>query len=216
MEGRDGIHREGGYLAQRCRHLLTILAADIEIVAACFVRPVVGVGSIDAELTKSICGEERQLLGDIGHHHLGPVDHRGSEEMERHAADVHRLAVLNHYLVRHLDPELLQHLMRGAGSHHLRVGVLLQECTHGAAMVGLHVLHDEVGRLRTVECGFQLRHPLVGLASVHRIHHGDAIRHEDITIVAHALRHMVLTLKQVQIGIVHTDVSYFLGKHSCI
>ena len=216
VEGGDGVHREGGYLAQRSRHLLTVLAADIEIVAACFVRPVVGVGSIDAELTEGVSGEERQLLGDVGHHHLWPVDHGGSEEMERHAADVHRLAVLNHYLVRHLDPELLQHLVRGAGSHHLRVWVALQECTHRTAMVGLHVLHDEVGRLRTVECGFQLRHPLVGLASVHRIHHGDAVRHEDITIVAHALRHMVLTLKQVQIGIVHTDVFYFLGKHRLI
>ena len=58
VEGGDGIHREGGYLAQRCRHLLTVLAADVEIVAACFVRPVVGVGSIDAELTEGVCGEE--------------------------------------------------------------------------------------------------------------------------------------------------------------
>ena len=74
-------------------------------------------------------------------------------------------------------------------------------------MVGLHVLNHKVVGLASAQRVLKIVKPLVGKGGIHRVHNGDLLVRDQIGIIRHAVRHYVLTLKEINGMIVHTNVS---------
>ena len=69
------------------------------------------------------------------------------------------------------------------------------------------MLHDEIIRLPVAEQILQVIHPFMREMRVHRVHHGNLIVENDIGVVGHAVRHGVLSLKQVNGVVVDAGIA---------
>ena len=78
-------------------------------------------------------------------------------------------------------------------------------------MVRLHVLHYQVvGALASKGLG-QVIQPVVGKVDINSIHYRDFIVKDDIGIVCHSVRHIILTFEEVNLMVVDTDVDDAVG-----
>ena len=73
-------------------------------------------------------------------------------------------------------------------------------------MVGLHVLHNQIIGLALTQRLVQIVQPLKLKVAVNRIHHGDFLVTDHIGVVCHAVGNHILTLKQVDFVVVHTNI----------
>ena len=193
---------------QKCLYLSTILATDVEVVTTRFACPVLFV-SQSPELAESVGREEHLVLLVVCHHHFRPMHHRSHEELQGMFAQAQRIAFLhrNGTSVEVRIFEELRHHLDGLGrGNHLHVGVFFQCLGNVSGMVGLHVLHDEVIRCASFEGFFQVCPPVIALAEVNGIHDGHFLIRNQIRIIRNAVRHNVLAFKQIDGGIVHSDV----------
>ena len=164
---------------------------------------------IDTELTESVRREKHLLLGAVGHNHFGPVDHRRGDELQRQSAEVKRLSFSYHLHVPYLNTELRSHDGCLLGANDGGIGVFRKESAHRTAVVGLHVLADEVVRLAAGKRLFYFLQPLVAATGVHCVHHCHFLFSEHhVTVVAHAFRQLVLALEQIQLGVIAANIFY--------
>ena len=87
MERADSSNVQTGSLLQYRAHGNSIFSTDIEVIAARFAGPVIGVCIDDTELSESIRREEGLLLGTVGHDDLRPVYHGSADERQRTLAE---------------------------------------------------------------------------------------------------------------------------------
>ena len=73
---------QGGYLLEEVLHHRTILAYDVEVVAASLASPVVSLVHQRAKLTKAVSAEQHLIGSVVTHDDLWPVHHRSHEELQ--------------------------------------------------------------------------------------------------------------------------------------
>ena len=214
VERADRPDLEPRGLLEHRLHLRAVLADDAEVVAAGLARPALGVlDVVGAELAEAVGGEEDLVRIVVGHEHLGPVDHRRRDEVQRVAAEGERGAVAHDGVaaVPVRAVEVLHHRERLGGGDDLRVGERLHERGDVGGVVGLHVLDDQVVRLARAEGLLDVVEPLVAEARVDGVHHGDAFVDDGVGVVGHAARNAVLALEEVDVVVVDADVADVVG-----
>ena len=80
-------------------------------------------------------------------------------------------------------------------------------------MVGLHVVSHQIVWLAAIECSLEVGLPLFAFTTVCSIHYRNLLIFDKIGIITHALRHYILTLKQIDVKIVNTDVLNGITNH---
>ena len=142
------------------------------------------------------------------------MHHRRSYELQRVAAQAKRVALLDGQCPA-LQAEPLKveaHQLQGlGGAHNGEVGAQLQGAQYAGTVVGLHVLHHQIVGLAAAQGLLQVGGPLVHLALVGSVDDGHLVVHQHVGVIAHALRQVILTLKELQLGIIHADIFYVVG-----
>ena len=101
--------------------------------------------------------------------------------------------------------EELIHIQKSLGvANHLHFRVERRQLCDIGTVIRLHVGDDQIIRLAACQCFGQIFQPCIGGAVVHRIQNGGLFVQNDIGVIAHAGRHRVLALEQVDGGIIHT------------
>ena len=136
------------------------------------------------------------------------MDERRGEEGELVRAERESLAVLDDAVpARELGAEVVLHHVEGAdGADDLRLGIAIGEGGQVGAVVGFHMLDDEVVGRAAAEDLLELAEPLVGEIGAHAVHDRDLLVHDDVGVVCHAVGHDVLALEEVELMVVHADV----------
>ena len=75
------------------------------------------------------------------------------------------------------------------------------------AVVGLHVVDNQIVGPPAFQNGFDIVHPLVGEILIDRIHDGNFLIEDRIGVVGHTVGDNVLAFKQVDIMVIHADVT---------
>ena len=212
VEGTDDGDVQAGRLLQQLLHLSAVFADDAEVVAPRLTGPVL-LNIQSAELAEAVGGEKDFVRRVIGDHDLGPVDHGGHIEAQSVAAQGKGVALCHGdaALGTVSAEELLHHDEGLAGGDDGGLGIEPEEIGNVGRMVRLHVLHDQIVRLSAAEDGLQIVQPFVGETGVHRVHDGDLLVQNDVGIVGHAVGHRVLTLEQVHLMVVYTDIKNVVG-----
>ena len=214
MEGADSADVEAAHLLQRLIDLHAVAAADVDVVAAAFGGPVVGVGVVGAELHEAVSGEHHLVAVVVGHEHLGPVHHRCGDEAQRAAAQREGASVGHSHRASFEGEGVVELVDEGDGfgrGHEGERGIALHHLDDGAGVVGLDVLDDEVvGRAVGQGVG-EVVHPLVGASGVDGVHHGHLLVEDDVAVVAHAFGHFILAFEEVEIAVVGADILDSVG-----
>ena len=210
MKRADCIHLQFFHFIERLLHLYAIFTADIEIITASLTSPIIGVGIIHAELTKTISREQRFHFLHVSHHHFRPMHKRRSDKAERQPTEVKLVTIMNSARALHRDAfvELLHEEKGFFRCQNLRLRIRLTESANRTTMIGLHMLHNQIIGLATFQRSCQFLQPFVGLTRVNRIHYRNLLSSQQITVIAHSFRQFILTFKEVQLGIITTDIRY--------
>ena len=75
-------------------------------------------------------------------------------------------------------------------------------------MVRLHMLNHQIIRFPVAKLRFYLFKPYCRKVYIDSIHNRRLFVKNDIRVVGNAVRHFVLTFKQVDCGVVYTDIFY--------
>ena len=103
--------------------------------------------------------------------------------------------------------ELGQHLLCLCAEHNLQGRELLGHTCDERGVVGFHVVHHEIVWCASGECFGQIAVPLVALASVGSVHDGHLLVQDEIAVITHALGHFVLSLKEIYVEVIYSDVA---------
>ena len=102
--------------------------------------------------------------------------------------------------------EVGKHLHSLSATHQFQSRISLQHPGDKSRVVGLHVVGHQIVGLATIECGLQVCLPRFSFATVGSVHDRDLLVVDKIGVITHAFRHHILTLKQIDVKIVDTDV----------
>ena len=90
--------------------------------------------------------------------------------------------------------------------HYSSFRISLEEDRKRAAVVWLKVLDNHIVRSASSKSCLEVLHPLVGLADIDSIHHCHLLIEDDIRVVAHAVRCVILALKEIHLCIIDAYV----------
>ena len=202
------IHRSG--LFQQGLHLCAKLAHDAEVVAPRLTGPALGILHIQcAELAQSVGVEQHLVRAVIGDDDLRPVHHGGGQEGQGVAAQRQRITLAHHQTVVGVVAavELLHHAESRLRGHHCDGGIGVHKGRNVGGMIWLHMLHHQIVRRAACQRRRQVGQPLLAEVGVHRVHDGDLLVQNDVGVVGHAQRHVVLPLKQRHLMVVDADIA---------
>ena len=135
--------------------------------------------------------------------------HCSSDKLEFMTTQRECIAILNSYNapfeVNALE-EIRQHFNGWSAAYKLQTRIGFQHPCNECSMVGLHMVSHQIIRLATTQCSFQILLPLFALATVGSIQYCYLLIVNEIGIITHALGHYILTLKQIDVEIVDSDV----------
>ncbi len=118
----------------------------------------------------------------------------------------------NDLLVREIIAEKLSHHHESLSrSNDLRVRVLLRKHLDIRRVIGLHMLYYQIIWRLTAENTFEITQPLIAEMRVYRIHDRDLLIKDNIRIIRHSVRHIVHTLKQIDLVVVNANVFDIIG-----
>ena len=212
VERTDDLDIQTRRLFEQVLHLRAVLADDADVVTSCLASPVL-VDVESAEFAEAVSGEEHLVLCVVGHHDLGPVNHRSGDEAERVGAELEGVAFLDDdsSVLKLGAEEVAHHRERLCGRYDRRVGIVLHEVENIRAVVRLHVLDDQVVGLSVAESFLEVVEPFVGELAVNGVHDRDLPVDNHIGVVRHAVGNDILTLKQVNFVVVHADITDVVG-----
>ncbi len=156
VEGADELDlvQNAPGLFQEHLHLGAVLAHDVGQVAAGVVNPIpVKVHLVGKELAvqgpegaEGVGGKEGAVGGVEGHHSLRPMDHGGLHEGDRVLAEGVGIALpdLNELVAVHMKTELPHEHEGLGGGDNLSLGPADENLLDGRAVVGLHVVDQQV------------------------------------------------------------------------
>ena len=131
-------------MSEKRLRLWTVLADDTEVVATRLAVPALWIlHVIRSELAETVRAKQNFVRGIVCNDHLGPVDHRGGNEVELVRSEVEDIPFLDHQTIRRYGrtEELLHELERLRGRDNRRRRILRKEAVDVSGMVRLHVLH---------------------------------------------------------------------------
>ncbi len=104
--------------------------------------------------------------------------------------------------------KLLHKLKAHSRRNHRYFRVFLQKYRNTGGMVGLHMLDNQIIRCFSFQYCFQILQPFFAERAVNRIHNRCFFIHNYIGIVRHAVRHPVLSFKQIHLMVIHSYIFY--------
>ena len=142
-------------------------------------------------LAEGVVREEDLLLGAVGDHAVGPVEHRGRHELQRALAEGERVAGLD-ALVGQVAVAGLESLeaLRDARDD-LGVRAVRHHEGQGAGVVGLDVVGDDVVDLGRVDDGSDALEELFLERLFDRVDEGDLLVEDQVGVVARAAARLV-------------------------
>ena len=217
MEGADHSNIQAGSLLQQGLHLCAILAHDADIVAPCLASPLF-LYIQRAELTKTVCREQHFVLNIVCHDYFRPVYHGRRHKGQHMFAQRKGVPLLyNDTAIGIVRAEELLHHHKCLGRrYHHGICVQLKEVCNVGRVVGLHMLHHQIIRLSAIKHRFDIIQPLMGKVCIHRIHNGDFFIHDDIRVIRHTVGNHILSLKQVHIMIIDTNIADIFCNFHCV
>ena len=128
-------------------------------------------------------------------------------------AEIERFAVRNNnsFFAEIRAEKVLHHRKRFFIGHNGSVRISLQEIDYICRVIGLHVLNNKIIRAAGTERGSHVVKPLVRKVRVHGVHNRDFIVENDIRVVGHSVRNLVLSLKKVNIVVIHAHINYIIS-----
>ena len=217
VQRTDGVQRQRQHLFQEGLYLEAIFAADIKIVATGFAGPVpIFFREITAfgqgpEFSEGIGAEEDAVGVQIGHHHLRPMHHGGAIESQAAAAQGKGITLFYHPVAAgqvQAVEELSQHLQGLGRGHHLQGGILPGHPGNQARVVRFQMMHHQIIRRASAQGFHEVLLPRLRATGIDGIHNGHFLVLNQIRIIGHSLRHIILAFEQVQIHIVRPDISH--------
>ena len=140
------------------------------------------------------------------------MDHGCKHKGQGVGAQRQAFAVLDHdpaFLGNGIRTEELLHIQEGLGvAHHLHLRIQLCQMRNVGTVIRLHVGDHQIIRLFACQRLVEVLQPCIGGTAVHGIKDGDLVVKDHIGIVAHTRRNGVLTLEQINGGVVHADAQY--------
>ena len=142
-------------------------------------------------LAEGVIREEDLLLGAVGDHAVGPVEHRGRHELQRALADGEGVACLDAF-VRQVAVARLEALeaLRDARDD-LGVRAVGHHEGQRAGVVGLDVIGDDVVNLSRVDDGSDALEELFLERFLDRVDEGDFLVEDQVGVVARAAARLV-------------------------
>ena len=141
------------------------------------------------------------------------MHHGCKNECQFMFAEVKRLSVRNNYpfFAEIRAEKVLHHRKRFFIRNNGRVRIRFQEIDYICRVIGLHVLNNKIIRAAGTERGSHIVKPLVREVCIHGVHNRDFIVENDIRVVGHSVRNYVLSLKKVNIVVIHTHINYIIS-----
>ena len=90
-------------------------------------------------------------------------------------------------------------------NHSLRIN--LEEILNIGRMIRLHMLHDQIIRLSSIQGFLYVIQPLMGKILIHRIHNCYFFIPDHIGVVAHPIGNRILPLKQINLMIIDACIN---------
>ena len=209
MKGADNRDVQPGSLLQDSLCLGTVFADDAEVVAAGLAGPAFRILDIvGTEFAEGVGREEHLIPAVVAHDNFRPVHHRGGDKGQRAGAQIEDIAFLdNHTAVGVIGAEELLHHHKGLGTgndHGRRIE--LGEDGNAGGMIRFHVVDDQIVRRLISEDFADIGKPGFGAAGVDGIADSGFIVNDDIGIIGHAERDIVLPFKQVDFMVISADI----------
>ena len=142
-------------------------------------------------LAEGVIREEDLLLGAVGDHAVGPVEHRGRHELQRALADGEGVACLDAFVgqVAVARLEALEALRDARDD--LGVRAVGHHEGQRAGVVGLDVIGDDVVNLSRVDDGSDALEELFLERFLDRVDEGDLLVEDQVGVVARAAARLV-------------------------
>ena len=96
-------------------------------------------------------------------------------------------------------------------AHHLHLGEFTKHCGHGAAMVRLVVIDDQVVHFAALEHRLHLEEVFFQEIGLHGIDEGHLFIYDEIGVVGHAVGQLHVVFKLVGVTVVDTDIINVIG-----
>ena len=208
----DIVDPHAGEFLQCLLHGHAVLAHDVRVVALHLVPINVAVHLAvyvcavqSAEASEGVAREEHVLCDVERNHRLGPVNHRYHGERQLVCAERERVAVLHFYnlvfLVAHVVVAA-HHVERLLVAHDLCVGIILLDECERAAVVGLHVVDDDVVDRTVADDAAHVVYELREEVYFYCVYERYLLVIDDIGVVAYAERQGPETLKECFVAVV--------------
>ena len=117
-------------------------------------------------------------------------------------------SILDHKLpVGKISPEELFHHAKGfLGRNDFGILVYIHKVRYVCRVVRFHMLDDQIIRLSAIQNLLNINQPFCAEIHIDRIHDGYLLIHDDIGVISHSVGNLVLSLEQVYIMIIDTDI----------
>ena len=141
------------------------------------------------------------------------MHHRGHDEAESVGTEFQRIPFLDGESIKCLTLKELAQEDQGLGRRHdLDIRILPCQCQDTPGMVRFHMVDHQVVGFPAAQGLLQLRHPLLPLPGIDRVHNGHFFVQDEVRVIGHSFGYDILALEQFQIQVVHADILDFRGQ----
>ena len=212
MQRTDDADIESGGFFEKILHLCAVFSDNAEIISSCFTSPVF-IHIQRAELAETVSREQHFILAVIGNDDFGPVYHRRCDKMQGMCAKLQRTAFTDNdpSVLKLRAKEIAHHGERLCAGNNDSLRIVLHKIQDIGAVVRFHMLNNKIIGFSAVKGVFKIVQPFLCKVAVNGVHDSDLAVHDDIGIVCHAVRNIILTLKQVDLVVIHAHISDIVG-----
>ena len=165
-----------------------------------------------AEGAEGVGGEEDLVRRVVGHHDLGPVDHRGHDEGEVVPAGAEGVALGDDVepCVEAGVEVVLEHRLYLGVADDGSLGIAEGDVGDSGGMVGLHVGDDEVVQPAPGELVFKVFKKIVANGLIDGVKKDGFFVFNNVGVVGHAVRHAVDALEEGETPVVRADPGHIV------
>ena len=208
VERANDLDIQPGRLLEQRLYLGTVLAHDTDEIPAGFIRPgLLRIGG--AEFAESVGGEQHLIRGIVGNDDLRPMDHGCGYKRQGMLAQIQRISFSHHdAAIREIgSKEILHHSKGFGGGYNFRLRIGLGKIQNVGRVIRLHMLDDQIIRHSCAQGVLDIIQPLVGESAVYGIHDGDFFIQDRIGVIGDAIRHFILSFKQIDFPVADSDIA---------
>ena len=212
VQGTDFLDIQRTCYLQELLYLQTVFSDDADEITACFIIPRF-LAVECAEFSEAVCCEQNLVGAVVCNHNLRPVYHRSEYEGQNVFSKRKGLAVLYFQFLSgeiHLGEKVFHHSKGFCICNNGCFRICFYEVFNICRVIRLHVLYDQVIRLSAIQCFRNIFQPFIRKVCIYGIHNCSFFIENYVRIVCHAVRHFVLTFKQVYLMIVDSRVDNIL------